>query len=751
MAFAFKSNQTHMTNTTNKPINLIEASYRLLEQKQLKPALDNIGLLIMELKDWTFSEELHALHDTYGNLLRYFEEGIKDPSRDAIFDQLRHSAYELADRVYIAHQTKLSPLYYFEKKRYFFTIEKVTLSELLLRIEDVTGKLALNAVLESDNNTPKLLVQEMEYYTIRLFHYVWLTNKLTSDEKTFITDILHNPILPEYTRCLMVTALTLSLLVYWDEEKLLLLLHACEIESEEVNQRALTGVLLALRKYDQRLPLYPAIDHRLQHLRENHSFIKNVRNILKQFIQSKDTEKITRRINEEILPEMMKLNPILSKKIKLDDLMIGEDFDDKNPEWQQFIEEAGLNDKLQEFTELQMEGADVMHSSFAHLKTHPFFSELSNWFLPFNKQHSVFQTDFNDTTSLNLLSAIGSSTFLCNSDRFSLYISIAQMPDNYKKMVANQFSSEVVALSEIQKSELPNPDKKAMDIASQYIRDLYRFYKLYPQKSDFDDIFDTAPDFFQTVSIARLIADKESLQTIGEYYFTKGYYPEAAEIFDRLMKMETPDFELYQKKGYCLQMTGHWQEALDTYLKAEAIHPSNKWTLNKLAYCYRMLKKPEEALHYYRRLEQIQPDNLPAQLNIGHCYLELKNYAEALKYYFKVEYLDKDGSKAWRPIAWCSFLTGKYTLANDYFEKIIASGKAGTADLLNSGHTQWAMGHLQQAIAFYKQSIEYPENNFQHFEDAFRNDIPDLVQAGINACDIPFVLDKLRYLTMENN
>ncbi len=728
--------------------NLAEKSYLLLEQKKLKAALDNIGKLISELQDWTFNEELNALHETYGNLLRYFEEGIKDPSRDMIYNQLRLAAYELTDRVYIALQTKKSPLYYFERKRSFSIAEKSSLAGLLANIKDISEKMALNAVLEPHNEVAKQLEREMEYNAIRLFNHVWLSGKFSSDETSVISDIFDHKLLPESICCLIITALTLHLQIVWDEEKLLLLLDAYKNENEEIRQRTLTGILLTLRQYDRRLPLYPAIDQRLQHLNEDPVFKKNIRNILQQFILSKDTEKITRKINEEILPEMMKINPILSKKIKLEDLMSGEGLNDKNPEWQHFIEEAGLNDKLQEFSELQMEGADVMHSSFSHLKTHPFFSELSNWFLLFNTQHSVFHADFKDQTTLNLLDTIGSSSFLCNSDKFSLYLSIAQMPDTYRQIVANQFSSEATAMSEIQKSDLPNPDKKAIDIANQYIRDLYRFYKLFPRKRELVDIFDITPDFFQATSIARLIADKTSLQTIGEYYFTKGYYQQAAAIFDQLMEFSQPDVELFQKKGYCLQMTGDLLGALDTYLNAELLNSSNKWTINKLAYCYRMLKKPEDALIYYRKLEQIQPDNLSVQLNIGHCYLELKNYSEALKYYFKVEYLDKDGFKAWRPIAWCSFLTGKYEQANDYFEKIIVAGKAGSADFLNSGHTQWAMGHIQQAIALYTQSIRYPESNFQHFEEAFHNDEPDLLRAGINTQDIPLLLDRLRYLTM---
>jgi len=89
---------------------------------------------------------------------------------------------------------------------------------------------------------------------------------------------------------------------------------------------------------------------------------------------------------------MMKLSPMIGKKIKLDEWMGATGFEEKNPEWQKIIDESGLSDKLQELSELQMEGADVFHSTFSNLKSHPFFLEMSNWHLPFDPRHSSLES-----------------------------------------------------------------------------------------------------------------------------------------------------------------------------------------------------------------------------------------------------------------------------------------------------------------------------------------------------------------------
>jgi tetratricopeptide (TPR) repeat protein len=509
---------------------------------------------------------------------------------------------------------------------------------------------------------------------------------------------------------------------------------------QEVRERATTGIVLFLRKYNNRLHLYPGLIERLNLLAEDPKFIHRIRHILLQFILSRETEKITQKIKEELLPEMMKIGPKIRDKIKLDDWLSDAGMEDKNPEWQSLFEEAGLQDKLQEFSELQMEGADVMHSSFIHLKNYPFFNEPSNWFLPFALPGDAI----GNNEMMKLASVLSVSTLLCNSDKYSFFLSVSQMPESYRKMMIGQFSAESGAIKNMLKEDLQDSSKTINYRTRQYIQDLYRFYKLHPRKKDFEDIFEIKPEFYKVPLINRLIEDNDSLLIIGEYYFNKNYFEEANDIFSMLLLSDPNNDILYQKKAYCLQMTGKLEEALDAYQKAELLNANNSWTIKKLAYCYRILKSPKEALHYYKKAEQLNPDNLSIQLNIGHCYMELKEYDQALKYYFKVEYLTKNKGKAWRPIGWCSFLAGKYPQALDYFNRMIESNPNST-DYLNAGHVQFVLGKNKEALRLYRLAWEKSALSQAEFMDTFSHDVPDLLQAGVNEDDIPFILDSLLY------
>lgn len=714
-----------------------------LEQKRLKEAFDLITFLLSNLQNWQLKEKLFELEDNYKMMLRYLTDGVKDPQRENIYYDLLRSVYQIADLTTLQIKTANSWSFYYDNRKSLEFYVPETSLQLIENLNDLTSKISLTDLLEEGEAKIKNLKEqekEREKLESKIFRKIWLSDPWDSGEAQSWAGVLSNKLNPNSLLSLIISAITLSLEEAFDERKIVLLFDACESENEEIRQRALTGVLLFLRRYDKRLYLYPQINNRLEHLAENKGFTNDIRNIILQFILSKETEKITRIIKEEILPEMIKISPKISNKIKLDDLMNDSGFDDKNPEWQNLIEEAGLNDKLQEFSELQMEGADVMHSSFIHLKNYAFFNEFSNWFVPF----SMRSEDIGNEEMAGLINVLTNSSILCNSDKYSFYFSISNMPEAYRKMMISQFSSESSAVQEMMKEELPDNSKKINPVARQYIQDLYRFYKLYPKRRDFQDIFEIKPDFYQVPSIEKLISDPETLMIIGEYYFNRNYFKEAVAIFDRMLEDDGNNEILLQKKGYCLQMQGKLEEALDNYLKAELINPNNSWTIKKLAYCYRALKQPREALGYYRKAEQLNPNNLSIELNVGHCYLELKDYTEALKSYFKVEYLADNKERAWRPIAWCSFLIGKYEQAMDYFKKIMEANPNAT-DFLNAGHTELAMGNTKEAVRLYGLSLKFPENSLDKFKEAFLTDVPDLINAGISKEDIPFLMDKIMY------
>ena len=711
---------------------------RLLDNRELNAAFESLLTLSVESNMYLFSDEVYNLEATYKQLLYYFSTGTKDPMRVNIYNNILASTYELTDRI---KQKALSggfdpssEMYYSVQRTYEANPENISV--------------LLNEIISSYdvyNNT------HAEKLSERLFKSIWTDFSISDND----IKSLHQSLLADNTEssfesgymtiinCQIVSALTLAIEKFFDKKKILLLIDAAESNDKEVKIRAYIALLIILYFYKNRIESYPEILHRLDNLAENADFKTIVRLIILRFIISRETEKISNKVKDEIIPEMMKLNPKLNPNLSIKDLH-KENIDfDMNPEWMEKLSDSSLGKKIDELNKLQEEGADVMHSTFIHLKNYPFFNEINSWFMPFNKYQSFLSGEDTVMKSMEIITDV---RLMCNSDLYSLFFSIKMIPEEGRKMMISQLESQLTELKQQKTAELQTRNDNIELITGQYVQDLYRFHKLFQRKHEFEDIFTQKLDFHNLPILQRYFSDKNDLQNIAEYYLHKNYFDDALVIYEQLSES---DEMFFQKKGYCLQMTENHEGALKEYAKAELINPKSKWLLRRIAQCYRALKKPEKAIDYYIHYEKIDPANLSVLLSIGSCYLEMKNYSEALKYYFKVDYIDQDSDKAQRPIAWCSFLINKYDQARNYYNKIL-SHQPGYQDYINAGHTEWALQNIKGALDLYSKSIKAANLDYQKFKTEFENDIPELTAAGIDKNEIPIMLDKLKTSSTEN-
>lgn len=726
-----------------------------LAERKLKPAFDRLEKLIQESGLVIYLDEWRTLEQTYSYMLQYTLEGIKDPERQRIYRKLIVSVFELADKIYEAVREKQSPSIEFEKKRNYGSNEIADYQHYLSELEDFYLQDELKSLVDEAEVISSMNATDAKNHQKKienLFYYFWFKNKFTTDDKEFLRQIFKSELISTAYKSFVVAAVVLSLKRYFDEVKFTVLFDAYEHESADLNQRALVGLLINLYRYDLRLPFYTEITGRLKILNEDSGFKQNLERVIIQLIRTKETEQIQKKIKDEIIPEMIKISPNLKDKINLDELLDENLGDDENPAWEKIFKDSpGLMNKMEEFSEMQMEGADVFMSSFSMLKSFPFFREIHNWFMPFFKENPEVKpfVDEEDKNSQTFIKVLEMAPILCNSDKYSFCFSIQNLPKENRDFMAEGMNAEIGQFNELQKDEeLTEPGKIAGFISNQYVQDLYRFFKLHPRKRDFEDIFSWRFDFHNKNILGEILKEDDKIvRNIGEYYFKKNQYEEAAEIFNHFLQIEQ-NGELYQKLGFCYQKLGDYAKALDAYKKSELYDLNQLWNYKKIALCYRNLKQPQKALEYYILAESLDEENLNVELNIGHCYLELEQFDEALKYYFKVEYLAPENNKVWRPIGWCSFVTGKKEQAQKYFQKLI-DDEPNKHDLMNMGHVQWSMGNRKLALEYYKKSIAKTDFTETEFFEVFEEDLHHLLNQGIEKEDVPIMLDQLRYFVEE--
>lgn len=720
-----------------------------LSKRQLKDAFELLTKLVVNTQDWHVAEKLSELETNYKYMLHYQFEDTVDLQKDIIYNTILRTLYELTDDISDELLKIDSTNIFYERLRINTIRVPLALDEIQKQLKDISDSWTLTDLLEAgDIKTSKKreLSVKRERFGSELFNYIFVSSRADEKQELEYTSFINNEDVSVREKLLFISALTLNLFHRFDGRKLCTLMEACRSAQETIRQRAIVGLIIVLQMYDVRWPLYPECQFKLDALSEDVAFRRSVLAVVKQLIRSRETEEISRKLTEEIIPEMMKFNSLAGKKLNMQDLMGETDFAEKNPDWQKELESSGLANKLQEYSSLQMEGADVFHSTFSNLKNFPFFGELSNWFLLFDTQYSELQPLFLEKEGLNgmLQAAVLNSNHMCNSDKYSFALSLLQIPESQRQMMAGRFGEEADQLKEMQKdAESLNPKVNEEVISNQYIQDLYRFFKLYPYKNNFFDIFKLRLNFYDKRSIAPLISEHKSMLQIANYCFDKNFFEEALGIYQKLIADGLFESDLWQKVGYCKQMLDDLRGALEAFLQAELLSPDNSWIIKRIAQVYKSLKEPQQALEYYQRAAQLNTNNLNIELNIGHCYLDLGEYEKALNSYFKVEVLDSKNAKAWRPIAWTAFLLRKFDLAQQYYQQIL-SDKPNVHDYLNAGHVELCLNRKKSALDCYSKAA-YKTSDFNQFVSLFEEDTKELIAAGIDKSFFSILLDELRY------
>ncbi len=722
---------------------------RQLHSQQLIDAIENLRLLVKKSSKEYFLDRVENLELTYKNFLKHTFSEIKDPEREKVYVYLVKNLLELADELNETILTQGQASATYRLKSDLARLPRLEKADVPAIIGNLTFDEKLTKTLEELNLAPSKEANDRQRTLVRVFRIIWLTDKFGDAENELLQTICESKVLPWHDKALFVSALTIGLLRYFDLNKFTALFNFVEARQETVWQRAIIGLFVAFLKYNERAYLYPTLHQNIKKLARANDVERNIEAISIQFIKAKETDAIKHRWEEEVVPEMMKMQPRIEEKLKLDEIFKDEFGEEKNPDWETVFEDSpGLLDKLAEFTEMQMEGMDVFISAFGKLKNFPFFDEISNWLVPFYIENESIaflrpiQPGQTDMTPL--VEKLEKTFFMCNGDKYSFCLNLSMVPENQKAMMMNMMKNEIANFEEVEGNEKMLDNLVATKkIYTQYFQDLYRFFKLHPWRNEFDDFFSLDLDLYENAFTKHLISDPKVIRNIGELFFVKKFYSNALQVFLSVLENEKSNIELFEKVAFCYEKTGNLHKAFDFYLKADLIESDRPWILRKLAFCCKYLNKWEEALKYFRAVEKLEPDDLKVQANIGQCLVHVEDYQQALDYYFKIEVLAPENQQIRRPLAWCSFVLGKFDVAKDYLNRLMASELNNPHDLINLGHVYWCTGKPIKALELYKKSLNNLKD-FNLFKESFTADRPHLFKHGVSEREMNLMLDFVR-------
>lgn len=693
----------------------------LLNKRQLSKALSQLRDRQGYPPDWNNKNEWTEINDTFIYMLDYLKKGIADEHRETMFKQLLSRAYQLNDRLLyrVRMRSAEDEIAVLRKdlEAEEFPLDMVSLLPLLRKWGTIMKGVETSPL--DDPAGDSTIIRNYEHFYTRLFNAVYTSSCWTKDDLEAALQVIDDPEVYEYDLLLLESAVLMNLSVGYDENKLRFLIGLVrQAHDYTVQARAIVGIAICCFRHADRMLLNDDLISVLtKDLPENPVYLEGMRLLQKEFFICQQTDSTAKKMDEEILPAMMKSTYFRPTKFGFQNV---EDYlnpKDSDPGGETEEGRKDIEKKLREMNDMHLNGLDVYMTTFSHLKNFPFFNTLANWFYPFNPYHyTVKGVYFTEGKKMNILASILKDISFCNSDKYSFSLLLGKVGTFERKLMAKQIEQSLGG-QDVKDLMMKYQGLQFMLEIRMYLQDLYRFYKLYPSayKVLIFNPFEGKLNFFHNPLLSQIVDDEDSLLAIAEAVYNVGNYEEALVYLQRLDRRGSRHASVYQREGYCLQTLQKYREAVDAYLKADLIRPGEMWTCRQLGYCYRHLREYGKALGFYLKMEEAEPDNKFILLRTGECLLQEKRYQEALQRFFKVEYTEPQYLPALRAIAWCAFLSGDLERAKKYYGKILKLIKRQTdnhlsaewaTDYLNAGHTALVSGNLSEAVLLYRKYAE---------------------------------------------
>lgn len=593
--------------------------------------------------------ELERVADTYSAMRRYLIEGNADPGRLELYERLKQQIRSIGRRyLFILNENRLDP--FFAEYR-MGKIRKTNLPEILQELQKSEFYLAKAEETEADTLPFK---QKQEELVSALFRAVWALPPWEAEQLKALLDISEfSPGLQTLIKAQTISALLLGLLKFYDPSKFETLISFYnDFDDERIAARALMAITLVLSRWGKSAIASKEIDQRLEMLQDSILTYTRIRSIIMTLIRTRDTDRVSREVNEAFSTTMKEITPEMLEKMQREGMMVDDSETGMNPEWEKLMKNKEIEEKMQAINDMQLEGMDVMMQTFARLKSFPFFNSIANWFLPFSLSHSAVEPLFRSFSD-EAFSAMAEATEMCSGDRFSFVMGILQMPEERRNMLASSVNASLEMVKE-QIKDRENVRKRSVfdSEALSFARDLYRFAKIYPARKHFFDPFELSVDFLNLPVIGSILDDTDIIIPAADFYFKHGYYDLALPLYERVIAAGEGERHIFEKTGYCLQMLSDYSGALENYEKADLFSSdadkSSSWLEKRLAFCNKAMGNYIRAAEYYRRLLEADPEDTQVEFHLATVLLRSGSFKEAQEIISKIRYLYPDHKGAAR-------------------------------------------------------------------------------------------------------
>ncbi len=691
-----------------------------LQHSGLERALTGLDNMVAAIQaPARYRDAIENLRANYRLLKQYALDGAEDPQRAAMTARMKEDARRLSAELERHYLMQQSPAVYYSTLRFEQKQPESGIAGLidsLRQMKEMQGRRMLSGEPSVQSADEEALRQLQR----RLFDRVWVTFPMSNADTDALNRLLSDTTTSRTLKLHLTAALLLGALNTFDHARVetLARLYMHHNADAAISTAALCAIVLIGMTHRQEISSAQSGDA-LHALAAQPGWGEQVRMAHTQIVRTADTDRVTDKVNNEIIPGMM------SHKAEIEDMFgkmnleeLGSDPADMemNPEWEEMLNKSGLADRLRQFSELQADGSDVMMSTFSHLKSYPFFHDVANWFLPFSADNALSAASHMPAELLTMLEKL---PMLCDNDLYSLVFSTARIPEAQRRMMSEQLRAAGVQLAEMHATSLDSDRAEREAYARRFLQNLYRFVRLFRRKEEFADPFshDAA---LEVTGCVEGLDSPEHVRLLAEFYFKRGYHAHSVACFRKLIdEAGVNEAQVYQKLGFAYQSMHDFKSAAEMYDNADLINSDDRWTLRHLASCQMRLADYAGALDTMKRLERLGQEDAGAAIRMARCLTELGRHNEALDKLLKADYLTPDNPRVLSMMAWTQLLTSDLDGARDTMHRILAGTPTDT-DYLNAGHLAMRERRYRDAVELYRRCAEVSSR--ESFETRFNYD-----------------------------
>lgn len=648
----------------------VKTALALLKIDRISDAITYIRRRLVADRNSAGLDNINQIDRNYSFLLKYLADGNADPGREKTISEIREQLYTLLRAIEYEQDLKESPNLYFAQAR-TARYSGLNFPEALGRFlsDDTAMQLEGNSAFEPFGNQE--LADSKSRALRDVFISVWTLEVGNTDILGDIAGVAVNADMCDELRAVIVSALTLNLLYIYDRRKLITLLDIYNrTDSDNLKARTLMGILITLWHYSERLRNDYEISLRFDAFADDDTFPHKIEKTFLSLVKARGGLNLTRKIENDILPDIMKAGAGFMDAVKDKDGKINLEKIEGNPQWEKMMNNK-VGKKLRKLNDLQSSGGDIMLSMFSQLqdKFH-YFNDIDIWFRPFVKWEAMKLGL--PASAAELWCDISGLGAMCDLDKYAFALNMAGLSEAARSLITQSLDAQKTQMMEEMKSlelatTMPEFDAEAWN----YARVLFRFYNYFRFRKEFFNPFSERIDIFNVPFIGKYFDRMEISEELAEFYFQQEFYNDAIESLEYLRDSDPLNIAVYEQKiAFCYEKLGDYTRALEHYSISFGLNTDDLWTARKL---YQAAIKADNHIKAESALNTLlakEPDNesyLIDAVKVSIQALEVGNRSRiknADKILSKLDYNNPNNAEI-RKIA------ANYAIASGDFEKAL--------------------------------------------------------------------------------